>query len=152
MVHCKHSSHKLHSTHRLSTCAVDKKPHCICLVQTRVEPVSKQAAFYWIFFLAHPILPSNSKWDHTLSMINLWLVMFPIIFYFTDFAKVRRTISEFFRTGNSAKPKTDLAVSEVLCKGVGSSSEIGQGGMVASFDICHEDIAIGKYQQSTCTC
>ncbi|XP_026054860.1 uncharacterized protein LOC113040876 [Carassius auratus] len=59
-----------------------------------------------------------------------------------DFAKVRRTISEFFRTGNSAKPKTDLAVSEVLCKGVGSSSEIGQGGMVASFDICHEDIAI----------
>ncbi|XP_059384631.1 uncharacterized protein LOC132118687 [Carassius carassius] len=59
-----------------------------------------------------------------------------------DFAKVRRTISEFFRTGNSAQPKTDLAVSEFLCKGAGSSSEISQGGMDASFDICHENIPI----------
>uniref|UniRef100_A0A9J8BKY0 Dual specificity phosphatase 29 n=1 Tax=Cyprinus carpio carpio TaxID=630221 RepID=A0A9J8BKY0_CYPCA len=59
-----------------------------------------------------------------------------------DFAKVRRTISEYFRTGISAQPKTDLAVSTFLCKAAGSSSEIGQGGMDASFDISQEDIPI----------
>lgn len=86
-------------------------------------------------------------------MFNLWLVIFPITcFSFSDFAKVRRTISEYFRTGISAQPKTDLAVSTFLCKAAGSSSEIGQGGMDASFDISQEDIPIGKYKQSTCTC
>ncbi len=103
------------------------------------------------FFFGSPNFAS--KCDHTLSMFNLWLVMFLITcFSFLDFAKVRRTISEFFWTGISAQPKTDLAVSEFLCKVAGSSSEIGHGGLDASFDISEEDIPIGKYKQSTCTC
>ncbi|KAL1265789.1 hypothetical protein QQF64_003816 [Cirrhinus molitorella] len=48
----------------------------------------------------------------------------------TEFAKVRKTISEFFRTGISPQPKTE------------SSSEINQGGMDASPDISEEDIVI----------
>ncbi|XP_016354161.1 uncharacterized protein LOC107697821 [Sinocyclocheilus anshuiensis] len=60
----------------------------------------------------------------------------------TEFAKVRKTISEFFRTGISAQPKTDPAVYESLCEEAGSSSEIGQGGMDASLEIAKKDIPI----------
>ncbi|KAL1250367.1 hypothetical protein QQF64_021372 [Cirrhinus molitorella] len=59
-----------------------------------------------------------------------------------DFAKVRKTISDFFRTGISGQPKTDLAVSESLCKAAGSSSEICQGGRDASPEISEEEIPI----------
>lgn len=71
------------------------------------------------------------------------------LFSFSDFAKARKTISEFFRTGISAQPKTDPTVSGLLCKKAGSSSEISQGGMGASPEITEEDIPIGKYQQSS---
>ncbi|XP_073681593.1 uncharacterized protein [Garra rufa] len=58
-----------------------------------------------------------------------------------DFAKARKTISDFFRTGIS-QPKTDPAVFELPCKRAGSSSEISQGGMVASQENSEEDIPI----------
>lgn len=65
----------------------------------------------------------------------------------TEFAKVRKTMSEFFRTGISSQSKTDPAVSESLCEEAGSSSEIGQGDMDASSEVSEEDIPIGKYLQ-----
>ncbi|XP_058618224.1 uncharacterized protein LOC131531475 isoform X1 [Onychostoma macrolepis] len=61
----------------------------------------------------------------------------------TEFAKVRKTISEFFLTGISPQSKTDLAVSESLCEEAGSSSEISQSGVDASSEISEEDIPIG---------
>lgn len=84
-------------------------------------------------------------------MFNLWLDMFLITYCssITEFAKVRKTMSDFFRTGISSQSKTDPAVSESLCKVAGSSSEIGQGGMDASSEISEEDIPLGKYQQSS---
>lgn len=73
-------------------------------------------------------------------MFTLWLDVFLIIIIYPSFpvfAKVRKTISEFFQTGISPQPKERR------------SSDIGQGGMDASPEISEEDILISTYQESS---